>query len=207
VPCIAELKSSTSTLQLPFHLLDTPPEMRHQAELGLRRLLLTVSTFVFLAALVAIYALRFLPEDPLHLRKSLSVYLVFFLIVSLIGLSGAVKVSLIQEPKPNLRLARRLIDILSEMPPSSLSSPHTSSSMPFSFSFLASFSYASASHCQLSYAATPNIQKTTLPTSVRPHQHSGLLQAAGKTPLESSHRRHGVKVVVECGCGDSKLCL
>jgi len=65
--------------------------MRHQAELGMRRLLLTVSTFVFLAALVAIYALRFLPEDPLHLRKSLSVYLVFFLIVSLIGLSGAVK--------------------------------------------------------------------------------------------------------------------
>jgi len=65
--------------------------MRHPTELGLRRLLLTVSTFVFLASLLAIYALRFLPADPLHLRKSLSVYLIFFLVVSLIGFAGAVK--------------------------------------------------------------------------------------------------------------------
>jgi hypothetical protein len=67
--------------------------MRKAAELGLRRLLLTVSTFVLLACLIAIYALQFVPQDPVHLRTSLTVYVALFLGMSLIGLVAAIKVS------------------------------------------------------------------------------------------------------------------
>lgn len=71
--------------------IGTPVDMRHQAELSLRRLLLTVSTFVLLTSGAAISAVRFLPEDPLHLRRSFTVYLVSFVAGSVIGISGAIK--------------------------------------------------------------------------------------------------------------------
>jgi hypothetical protein len=67
--------------------------MRQGAELGLRRLLLTVCTFVLFACLVAIYLVQFIPQDPLHLKTTLTVYVVFFLTMSFIGLLAAVKVS------------------------------------------------------------------------------------------------------------------
>lgn len=66
--------------------------MRQEAELGLRRLLLTVSTFVLLASLIAIYALQWVPQEPLHLRTTLTVYVAFFWAMSFIGLIAAIKV-------------------------------------------------------------------------------------------------------------------
>ena len=67
--------------------------MREEAELGLRRLLLTVSTFLFLASLLAIYTLQYLPEVSVHLKSSFTVYLVFFSVVSVAGFVAAIKVS------------------------------------------------------------------------------------------------------------------
>src|ERR1700759_1665651 len=66
--------------------------MRQEAELSLRRLLLTVSTFVLLASLIAIYALQWVPQEPLHLRTTLTVYVAFFWAMSFIGLIAAIKV-------------------------------------------------------------------------------------------------------------------
>ncbi|KAF2675154.1 hypothetical protein BT63DRAFT_450136 [Microthyrium microscopicum] len=65
--------------------------MLRESEISIRRLLLTVSTFVSLFSLVAIYALRYLPEDPLHIRASLTAYVIFFLLVSVLGFVGAIK--------------------------------------------------------------------------------------------------------------------
>jgi len=65
--------------------------MRQEAELGLRRLLLTVSTFAFFACSIAIYVVQYIPQDPLHLRMTLTVYVAFFLAMSLTGLIAAIK--------------------------------------------------------------------------------------------------------------------
>lgn len=69
-----------------------------------RRLTLIITTLALLSSLLAIYALQFLPEDPLNLRRNLTLYCIFVLIVSGLGLHGAVNVSLssIQPPPPTL---------------------------------------------------------------------------------------------------------
>jgi hypothetical protein len=66
--------------------------MRFEAELGIRRLVLTASTFAFLIGLPIIYSLQFLPPDHVQLRSTLTAYLIFLLVVSFVGIIAAVTV-------------------------------------------------------------------------------------------------------------------
>jgi hypothetical protein len=69
--------------------------MRFEAELGIRRLVLTASTFSFLIGLPVIYGLQYLPPDHVQLRSTLTAYIVFLLVVSCVGIVAAVTVRLV----------------------------------------------------------------------------------------------------------------
>jgi hypothetical protein len=69
--------------------------MRLEAELGIRRLVLTASTFSFLIGLPIIYGLQYLSPDHVQLRSTLTAYIVFLLVVSCIGIIAAVTVRLV----------------------------------------------------------------------------------------------------------------
>ena len=66
--------------------------MRFEAELGIRRLVLTASTFSFLIGMPVIYGLQYLPPDHVQLRSTLTAYIIFVLIVSCVGIVAAVTV-------------------------------------------------------------------------------------------------------------------
>lgn len=57
----------------------------------MRRLTLTLTTLVLLISTLSIYFLQFLPSEPLHLRRNLTVYSVFVMIVSCLGMAGAIR--------------------------------------------------------------------------------------------------------------------
>lgn len=67
--------------------------MHREAELGIRRLILTVYTFVFLLSLLGITFAGYLPHDAMQLRTSFSIYSIIFLLMSATALVGAVRVS------------------------------------------------------------------------------------------------------------------
>lgn len=64
--------------------------MRYEAELGIRRLVLTASTFVFLIGLPIIYGLQFLSPEHAQLRSTLTAYFIFLLVVSFLGIVAGV---------------------------------------------------------------------------------------------------------------------
>jgi len=64
--------------------------MRLEAELGIRRLMLTASTFYFLIGLPIICGLQYLPPDHVQLRSTLTAYIIFSLVVSCVGIVAAV---------------------------------------------------------------------------------------------------------------------
>ena len=57
-----------------------------------RRLSLALATVVMLLSLGTTYALQYMPNDPLHLRRNFSLYSLFVVFASGAGLVGAVKV-------------------------------------------------------------------------------------------------------------------
>ncbi|KAF2434390.1 hypothetical protein EJ08DRAFT_465043 [Tothia fuscella] len=59
-------------------------------EAAMRRLTLATTTLALLLSLVSIYALQYLPEDPLKLRRNLAIYCGFVVFVSGLGLYGAI---------------------------------------------------------------------------------------------------------------------
>jgi hypothetical protein len=81
--------------------------MRFEAELGIRRLVLTVSTFVFLIGLPIIYGLQFLPPDHVQLRSTLTAYFIFLLVVSFVGIIAAVTVRSMRRRRTRLLIFSR----------------------------------------------------------------------------------------------------
>jgi hypothetical protein len=75
--------------------------MRYEAELGIRRLVLTASTFTFLISLPIIYGLQYLPQDHVHMRSTLTAYFIFLLVVSFVGIIAGVTVGLSSILAPN----------------------------------------------------------------------------------------------------------
>jgi len=57
----------------------------------MRRLSLTLTTIVLLLSAFTIYGLQWLPSEPLHLRRNITVYSAFVLFVSGAGFVGAIK--------------------------------------------------------------------------------------------------------------------
>jgi hypothetical protein len=58
----------------------------------LRRLTLTLTTLVLLVTILSTWALQYLPDEPLHLRRNLTLYAAFVIIVSGLGLLGGIQV-------------------------------------------------------------------------------------------------------------------
>lgn len=57
-----------------------------------RRLSLALTTVVMLISLCTTYALQYMPNDPLHIRRNLTLYSLFVVGASAAGLIGAIKV-------------------------------------------------------------------------------------------------------------------
>jgi len=66
--------------------------MQYEAELGIRRLVLTASTFAFLFAMPIIFGLQFLPPDHGQLKSTLTAYFILLLVVSFIGIIAGITV-------------------------------------------------------------------------------------------------------------------
>jgi hypothetical protein len=66
--------------------------MHPEAEFQLRRLVLTVSTFIFLTSTFAILSLQLLTQDSYPVRTSLTIYLFWFAALSVTGFIAALKV-------------------------------------------------------------------------------------------------------------------
>jgi len=57
----------------------------------MRRLTLTLTTLVLLVTILSTWAVQFLPDEPLHLRRNLTLYAAFVMIVSFLGLLGGIQ--------------------------------------------------------------------------------------------------------------------
>jgi hypothetical protein len=79
--------------------------MRFEDELGIRRVVLTTSTFSFLIGLPIVYGLQYLPPDHVQLRATLTAYIAFLLVVSIVGIVAAVTVCF--QPSRHAVLIRR----------------------------------------------------------------------------------------------------
>jgi len=65
--------------------------MRAKEELVLRKLCLLLTIIVVFVSLATLYLVQWLPNEPLHLKRNITVYSIFVLFVSLTGFVGAVK--------------------------------------------------------------------------------------------------------------------
>ncbi|KAE9963425.1 hypothetical protein EG328_011415 [Venturia inaequalis] len=65
--------------------------MRPVNELPMRRLTLTLATLVLLLTILSTCALQYLPDEPLHLRRNLTLYAAFVFVVSGLGLVGGIQ--------------------------------------------------------------------------------------------------------------------
>lgn len=57
-----------------------------------RRLTLTLATLVLLVTILSAWAVQYLPDEPLHLRRNLTLYAAFVFVVSGLGLLGGIQV-------------------------------------------------------------------------------------------------------------------
>lgn len=69
-----------------------------------RRLTLTLATLVLLLTILSTCALQYLPDEPLHLRRNLTLYAAFVFVVSGLGLVGGIQVRTIKTQLPYLEL-------------------------------------------------------------------------------------------------------
>ncbi|QDS75086.1 hypothetical protein FKW77_006932 [Venturia effusa] len=65
--------------------------MRPINELPMRRLTLSLATLVLLMTILSTWAIQYLPDEPLHLRRNLTFYAAFVLVVSGLGLLGGIQ--------------------------------------------------------------------------------------------------------------------
>lgn len=61
-----------------------------------RRLTLTLATLVLLVTILSTWAVQYLPDEPLHLRRNLTLYAAFVLVCSVLGLLGGIQVRTIE---------------------------------------------------------------------------------------------------------------
>jgi hypothetical protein len=83
-----ELEQRKNIIWFYSSSLDT---MQYEAELGIRRLVLTASTFAFLLSMPIIFGLQFFPPDH-GLRSTLTAYFILFLVVSFVGIIAGITV-------------------------------------------------------------------------------------------------------------------
>jgi len=57
----------------------------------MRRLTLTLATLVLLGTILSTWAVQYLPDEPLHLRRNLTLYFAFVFVVGGLGLLGGIQ--------------------------------------------------------------------------------------------------------------------
>ncbi|TID14603.1 hypothetical protein E2P81_ATG08553 [Venturia nashicola] len=60
-------------------------------EMPMRRLTLTLATLVLLLTILSTCAVQYLPDEPLHLRRNITLYAAFVFVVSGLGLLGGIQ--------------------------------------------------------------------------------------------------------------------
>lgn len=75
---------------IPISISKPTPRANHAPVY--RRLTLTLATLVLLFTILSTWAVQYLPDEPLHLRRNLTLYAAFVFVVSGLGLLGGIQV-------------------------------------------------------------------------------------------------------------------